>query len=321
MSIQVRLGLSDGARKAHAVATGKVLPEVATVTMPFEEMGEAERRQVVEVLGLPNSDQTLSIVAVFHGWREAPFRSEIVPQTTDDWMLVVAAYQTTREQFAAEITAERTRNHAEQEAQEVERAAKRAADMLTCDAQLAALEALDDAALLDHYDEHRSALGVSMPYPTVPHLDARYKALSERVNALWTVRDRIAREQAEVERAAWIAEHGSDYLKKATSAGYNCQRRYVIERAAMELPGYHVDYKDRATWKTRSCPSADALDEMLALQEQGREVIIVWLTHCWNSEQQHEYDGCDVLTENDDGVEAIIVRNYLGKYDAIKVAR
>ncbi|KQQ97717.1 hypothetical protein ASF71_22095 [Deinococcus sp. Leaf326] len=62
------------------------------------------------------------------------------------------------------------------------------------------------------------------------------------------------------ERAEWGAANGSDFLKKALGAGYNCQQRY-----AHEHPEYVIDYFNTAEWQDRSCPSETALDEALRM--------------------------------------------------------
>lgn len=117
----------------------------------------------------------------------------------------------------------------------------------------------------------------------------------------------------QAERAAWIETHGSDYLRRATALGYNCQRQYVTERAALELPGYEVDFDDRAAWKSRSCPSEAALGEVEQLIRQGYDAEVVWLIE---PIQEPEYsDDDDYCFEP---CETIVVRNYLGKYDLVK---
>lgn len=110
--------------------------------------------------------------------------------------------------------------------------------------------------------------------------------------------------EREAEKAAWIAEFGSQHLRAAFAAGYNSQRQYVIERAALEYPGYAIDFDDNAGWKARSFPSEAALAEALRV---GGEVV--WLT----SEAEKSEDW-----EEDQEREAVVVQGYLGKYDLIK---
>ena len=50
-----------------------------------------------------------------------------------------------------------------------------------------------------------------------------------------------AKKQAEErEKAEWIQAHGSQHLREAFTRGYDCQRMYILERVAQELPGYEV---------------------------------------------------------------------------------
>lgn len=111
-------------------------------------------------------------------------------------------------------------------------------------------------------------------------------------------------EVREAERTVWIAEHGSDFLRRATAAGYDCQRRYVTERAALEHPGAVVDFEDEAEWRSRSCPSEAALD--LAERINGE---VVWLTsppRASRDDDAYDYDRFEPC-------EAVWVK-FLGKY-------
>jgi len=113
------------------------------------------------------------------------------------------------------------------------------------------------------------------------------------------------------ERLGWINANGSDYLKLAVSLGYNCQRRYVEERAATELPDFdfEVDFDDEIKYRDRSCPSLDGLQEIVELKKKGFEAKVVWLT-CPTSEKYCvDFSSC----------EAILIENYLGKYNCIKI--
>lgn len=85
---------------------------------------------------------------------------------------------------------------------------------------------------------------------------------------------RREREAAVAEaQASWAREHGSARLRKALEGGYEATRLYVEERAALELPGFEVDFDGTAEWKDRVGPSEPALD--LAESVDG---TVVWLT-------------------------------------------
>lgn len=153
-------------------------------------------------------------------------------------------------------------------------------------------------------------------------LQAAYSAHTEREEAKKAATEALKAER-EADKIAWILAHGSEYLQKAHTAGYDCQRKYVEERAALEFPGFVVDFDDNAHWSSRSCPSEPSLNAALAINEAAGDEIaeVVWLTT--------EPDGTALGTESDDRGEwdtsplqprreAIVIRNYLGKYDLVK---
>ncbi len=110
---------------------------------------------------------------------------------------------------------------------------------------------------------------------------------------------------AEEEKRRWADAHGSDHLKRALDRGHNSQRLYVTERAALEAPGFAVDFSDNAKWRSRATPSVAALDAADAADKLDVGAAkIVWLT-------SPVYEVAD-----DEWVprEAIVIEDYLGKY-------
>ena len=167
------------------------------------------------------------------------------------------------------------------------------------------------------------------------HMDrSEYDAVREKYDAMVSIRKseieaelkideerkRIEAEQAAAARLEWISANGSEYLRRAVAAGYNCKRKYLVERAVLEYPGFTVDVEDAAEWRSRSCPSTEALDEQDALlaAHTGITVDIVWLTapasdHKTDSERD-EFD-----EEQSEPCEAIVVNDPIyGKYDLVK---
>ncbi len=112
----------------------------------------------------------------------------------------------------------------------------------------------------------------------------------------------------EKEKQIWITEHGSDYLKRATKLNYNCQRKYITERVALEYPDYQIDFDERAEWKDRSCPSLAALDEVEELIEAKVKAKVVWLTRQIENDD-YPWDPC----------EAVVIQEYLSKYNLVKI--
>jgi hypothetical protein len=160
--------------------------------------------------------------------------------------------------------------------------------------------------------------------------DERNKAEIKRLNEIFNVKEAQRKQQEEErrrreeeerrrkeeerrrleqEKAEWVEAHGSDYLKRALRLGYDCQRQYVTERAAKEFPDYTVDFDNDARWRSRSCPSPEALEEVERLIASGYDAQVVWLTA---PPYELEYD--DIFDE----CEAIIIFNYLGKYNLVK---
>ena len=83
----------------------------------------------------------------------------------------------------------------------------------------------------------------------------------------------------EREKAEWIQTHGSQHLKEAFARGYDCQRMYILERVAQELPGYEVyQFDGRDEWElyNRSCPSVEALEEVKRMEAQGYRPVVKW---------------------------------------------
>ncbi len=135
-------------------------------------------------------------------------------------------------------------------------------------------------------------------------LDKEQKECKEKQDAAEREEARVDKACREHERATWIAEHGSDYLKRAVEAGYDCQRLYVQERTELERAGFHIIYFENGwTWKERCCPSEKALDMSLAIPESR----VVWVTgdpRTYEVEDYAEYEG-------------ILIEGFLGEYTLI----
>ena len=125
--------------------------------------------------------------------------------------------------------------------------------------------------------------------------------------------EKLARAKADMEKAKWIAEHGSEHLRACVGRGHNCQRLYVVERTKMELGKYGryvIDFELNAEWNVRSCPSTLALAAALAIESELKlDAPIVWLT----AEPLMDRDDGDYFEE----CEGIVVENYLGKYRVV----
>ena len=160
------------------------------------------------------------------------------------------------------------------------------------------------AYLPDHADDDLRALVARANAA----LSERWEAERERgrlADEKRAAEQRAAAEAQEVDKAAWIAAHGSDHLRAAFAAGYDCQRLYVTERAAAEFPGFAVDFSNRSRWERRSCPSEEGL--AIALATKGGRVV--WLTEPVRAvDEEDEWEPR----------EAVVVEDFLGRYDLVR---
>lgn len=319
-TIAVTLHVAVQARQQYAAETGRLLGDREEFPIDLSQLTPEQRETMLDCTGLRTRADLTTVLGPRGGVQVV---APVVPQSPDDWMAVCAAYRAVRDTVRAE---------AEQLAEQ--RAAQVAEQVAAAEARIADLEAAPLDQLVAARQE-RGDLGITLPQDgylsasTSHPLAERLTALHARRQALYRRADqeraRRAREEHEAreaaeraerarraaEKSAWVAEHGSDFIKKAVAAGYDCQRRYVTERAALELPGFTVDFDDRADWRSRSCPSADALDRALALREAGHDATVVWLT---TPPSDPTSDGYDV---DDEPREAIVVAAYLGHYTLV----
>lgn len=216
--------------------------------------------------------------------------------------------------FVLKAAAEKATKREEERARERQRRAQWEAGR-ELDAMLSAAEteealaaALEEARQHPLYDYRQWTSDISKV------IDAH----KERLAAM-----RREREKAErlAERARWAEAHGSEHLRRGLAAGYDMQRLYVIERAAAEAPGFVVDFDDKAGWSVRSGPSLAALDELEAARPVAerlglREPEIVWLTR--PPQETVAADEAHWEEEEYEAREAIVIRDFLGKYDLVR---
>jgi hypothetical protein len=311
LPLVVHIGLSDKARTDHAVATGVVYSPKTRLEMPFTSFSESTRTRLLDVLGLPSELDRAENgrLGYFLTWVptggvggvDNSFAAPIVPQSEEDWIKVAEAYSARRQEVVAQLETMQAERR-EHDAAERERRSEQV------DAQLARMEALDDEKFLTAYGDGDTHLRIQV---YTGEQGGRLGSLQKRLDMLVDARrakQEIAARRREADRSVWIAEHGSDYLKRATAQGYDCQRRYITERAELEHPGYMVDFDSRAAWKDRTCPSETALD--LAEKDHGS---VVWLTDPpfppYDPENGETWEPC----------EAVVI-DFLG-YDLIRIFR
>lgn len=292
--MQIRLAYepSKALRDRWLIDTGQPLATVEYLTVDTGAITREQRAVIVPLLtgqiatipalvrgmvrghdGQPLLDNGI----VLTGGQSDPRQWDAVP-TLDAWCARAAAFAQTNAAWEAKLADARE----------------------TADADLAAvrrLEAAGDLAALRAF--HIRTAGLSPK-------DARYYE-QQRDDAIRSL-EAAARDAA---KSAWAAAHGSPLLQRALAAGYDCQRLYVTERAALEAPGFDVDFDNEAAWKSRSCPSAAALDLADRVQRlPGAQVEIVWLTQPIDGEDDaYEFEPC----------ETVAVTRYLDRYTLIKI--
>jgi len=271
--MELKLKYTPEAAKAYTIATGKI-PRYQT-EVPLGQMTPEQRALIVEMVDdIPTTGDAPVVYA-----HKAAFVSPLVPTTPEEWVEVAQAWKA-----ATEAAKRKEFDQSQEQAQKF---------VAKCEEALT----LEDDAFVKRVQERpyeeKVAYGYrwkpDRPELVEPELDARARDIAERVQVRFTplqeewIRKAIqrdkemealkvtARQKREDEKAAWIAAHGSEYLRKATGAGYDCQRRYVEERAALEYPGYWVDFDEDAQYFDRAAPSEAALDEALRVGGQ-----VVW---------------------------------------------
>jgi len=152
--------------------------------------------------------------------------------------------------------------------------------------------------------------------------DGIEKKEQERKAKEYEIEERKRKEQEEKatreeEKKNWILENGSQYLKDCLELGQYAHKNYVIERAEKEFLDFTLDYEEEAKWDTKYSPSQAALNELKELRKTTADSDIVWLTK--EPKTNKEYDDEDNYYNEFKPCEALIVRNFLGKYDLIKI--
>lgn len=285
--------LSDGGRRRIFVETGRDPGQVQELEVDPVQLSADDRRLLVEINPLMQDKAQLKLRKwVGMGYTERPHLILEAPQA--DPVQLLAIYRDARESNEAVYA----------EARE---------EAITKEITKYTAWSSDREPNYETFSQFTGS-------PRLDELKAAHAAAKEQAKALSSqkMRDlaaeetRLAAEKAArlAERARWAAEHGSPRLRKCVEQEYDCQRLYVLERATLEHPGYTVDFDDAARWKVRGGPSEAALDEAARI---GGEVV--WLTrYPVNDGAPEDYQG-----EWEEEREAVVISNYLGKYDLIKV--
>lgn len=294
--MQVKVSLSEQVRRA-ALAQGRELPAAATVAVDLGALPEGLRAAAAPHLPLDDGEHLKVWRPCVYGIWVSPVDPADVVALLGAWLTDRLAGEEKRAANAAEMAANAERDREERRARARADAERILADPTEFNGRRPILvpdDAGDDlAALID-----RAAKALTKRWADADERSrlAEAKRLADA---------KAAAEAQEADKAAWIAAHGSDHLRAAFAAGYDCQRLYVTERAAAEFPGFQVDFSDRSRWDRRSCPSEEGLG--ISLATKGSRVV--WLTA-----PVRKVDDEDEWEPR----EAVVVEDFLGRYDLVR---
>lgn len=145
--------------------------------------------------------------------------------------------------------------------------------------------------------------------------EKRSRAISNAYDAQKDAQREAEKAQREADKTAWIKAHGSDRLQRAFADQYEVGRIYTLERAAHEYPEWTIDFFGFSEWRDRKNPSLaelDAADDTAA--QTGQSVSIVWLTQPAAIDREE----FDISSYDFEQHAALVIRDYLGKYDLVK---
>lgn len=321
MKVQLNYRVTDAVKRQHMIDTGESFPSYPKLEVELTEL-TPEQRAVIAGCGIRGEISLPKIVTGIDTQRyDGPhfateydhFEFDAVP-TVEQWLTVAAERLAQADKFQPEMEAAKAAKKAAEEA--------RKQRMAELEVEFYALQSEWLPRVANMTEDE-----ANQPLPEhVRKVDAearesklwiRGSLISEAKSRRY---DELVKERKDAEKSAWIAEHGSDQLRRGSERGHDCGRLYTLERSAIEAPGFTVDYYDGAGWKERSCPSAAALDEADAAEGLGiGSVKIVWLTDEPVDTKHESYDDYRSYSEPFEACEAVVISNYLGKYDLVKV--
>lgn len=322
MLVKLQYKPSEALYKSHLIATGERLKD-AFLSVELTTLTPEQRAVIIRSdFNSYNSEASyLSLVTgvdVKH-YGGPQFTTESSPEldaipTVEEWIAIAGKALASRDKFQPELDAILAERRQVKEARD-----KRLAEVQS---QYKALQ----SEWLPRIEKMTEA-EANQPLPeNVCNVEAE---LSKFMNGkIWneigaakfsrwrSLHDERVKSEALAVKADWISEHGSDHLKRAIEKGHDCQRKYVIERAAIEAPGYVVDFENAADWKERTCPSLSALNEADKAEALGiGDAEIVWLT---DEPRSSKRSAADCYEDEFQACEAVIIHNYLDKYNLIK---
>lgn len=319
MEIYISYQASSEAKRNHFTATGEVAGKWQQVKVDAGLLTPAERQIIA-----PRLNETTATLNVFKPYGQEWEAPEVYANTPEGAKALIATYGAAKTAYDQKQAAEAQKTK-EREAKERAEKIEKARAFINAAQRWAAGESVAQAPGFDvHLRPEFGRYSPASGWQDLPEVADEIRAVEAACQSRFAEiaaaeREREARQKAEAEaakqkfeseRLEWIKQYGSDHLQRAVAAGYNCLRKYVEERAALEFPGFEVDFDDKADWSSRSCPSEAALDIAEQYSEQGAEVV--WLKEPANPREYcypDEFESC----------EAVLIPKFLGRYDLLRI--
>lgn len=325
-TVKVKYTLSEAARRRHLIETGTTISQEQALEIDLTELTPAQRKILIDAGGWDYTGLHMSIPQFRPDESSELYRyrqTETVKfdgEPSLDEILTVARQ---RISVRTEIEADKAKRWAEKkllQAEYTELRSRLEADIEAAGARLDALRQAEKRWLGADWFARLIEVETALKF----NQEHSFRRQTERA---WSA---ARQAKAEADKQAWVEAHGSRHLQRACAGGYDCQRLYVVERAALEAPGYTVDFNQSAKWKDRACPSVAALDAADAAKQMpaweqctGRQQAeIVWLTTPPSADVPDDpYGdyGYEEPWEPWEQREGIVVRDYLGRYELVKV--
>lgn len=320
MKVKLCFEASEKLLKQHVIDTGNRLAG-RFVVIELSELPDFQRAIVVDCaidyrdeVGIPGAVTGVDLV----GYNAPRFETAAAPKfdtipTVDEWLAAATQAIASKKQWQ-NVLNNAVKAKADKEAAEKQRQGELHAQYKILQAEwLPKIDAMTEEEANQPLPDLIRAMEAEMKSFFGPKLsDAKSNRWKELRDARLDAEDDQAKE-------GFVNSHGSDQLKRAIARGHDCKRLYTCERATVEAPGWVVDIEDDAEWKSRSCPSPDALNAADEAEKLNiGKVEIVWLTaepsDTKQSGEQQYYDGPGF-----EQCEALVILGYLGEYNLVKV--
>lgn len=299
--------ITDEYRQNHLIETGTPLPKKIQLEVPLQ--GLSKKSLQIIAIAFPSLPDTIDLQIPrpleqsLNGYYTTSWEANTIPGTKEEWdaffFAYWQAYTTISDQNAAkrqkQMDAILANLHEVVQSEKYNESTYNVTGNFheNIPSELSKCDGYEEAKqLLKTFLEHKKAID-----------DAAAQVRREK-EAAQAAEKKAAQQKRDDEKAAWIAAHGSNGLRKRFP-DYDCKELYVKERAALEYPEYWVDYKDNAQWDDIACPNDESLTE--AERVNG---TVVFLTRLPSTS---DFSGFFRSQQ------AVVIRGFLGEYDLINL--